>query len=271
MSTCILSVIKNERLYLDFWLSYHLHQGIGHIYLIEDIDSDSHKDITDRYPNDVTLLSADEVVTEQMMDSIPIMKAKGYSPQNTFFIGGLRRLQSEGKYDWCFTIDSDEFITFQSGYDISVVDEFKDYDAFILQWKNYNANGLIYTPDYTATPITEVYTEVCDDLPSDMVNIFHRCKSCRNLRTFSRNTYLTVHRPNTSVVKWCKTDFTTDNKIPSYDKVYIRHYITKSLEEYINKINKRGMFHPKHRKIEDFFTVYNPSMKGLEHMTNQFL
>lgn len=270
MNTCILTVIKNEHLYLDYWLSYHLAQGIGHIYVIEDIGSDSHKEISDRYPSTVTLWKAEDVLSQQAVERREKIISAGYSLQNTIFIQALFKLQKETDYDWCFCLDSDEFITFQDGYDISVVEEFGGYDAFILQWQNFNANGHIYTPDYSITPITEVYTEKCDDLKSDMVSIFHRCKSCRNLRTWKKSLYRSVHMPDKENSKWCKTDFTQDEN-PCYDKVYIRHYITKSLEEYIYKLTKRGMFHPKHRKIEDFFETYNPSMKGLEHMTKQFL
>ena len=49
MKNCILTVIKNEHEYLDEWIQYHLNLGIDYIFIFEDIDSDSHKKITDKY------------------------------------------------------------------------------------------------------------------------------------------------------------------------------------------------------------------------------
>ena len=43
--------------------------------------------------------------------------------------------------------------------------------------------------------------------------------------------------------------------------MYIRHYITKSFDEYLWKLNTRGMFYKHHRDINEFF-VYNPEMQN---------
>jgi hypothetical protein len=43
--------------------------------------------------------------------------------------------------------------------------------------------------------------------------------------------------------------------------MYIRHYITKSFDEYLWKLNTRGMFYKHHRDINEFF-VYNPEMRN---------
>lgn len=55
--------------------------------------------------------------------------------------------------------------------------------------------------------------------------------------------------------KWCKTNFSMDPLEVVYDKIYIRHYITKSFEEYCNKLYLRGQIIPVH-KLNDFF-VFN--------------
>lgn len=43
---------------------------------------------------------------------------------------------------------------------------------------------------------------------------------------------------------------------------YLKHYITKSLEEYLWKLYVRGMHcYDRHRRIDDFFQI-NPDMKN---------
>ena len=53
MTSCIFTVIKNEQEYLDEWIKYHLDLGVDHIFIFEDIDSESHKDITAKYDQNV--------------------------------------------------------------------------------------------------------------------------------------------------------------------------------------------------------------------------
>ena len=55
------------------------------------------------------------------------------------------------------------------------------------------------------------------------------------------------------------------------DKLYIRHYITRSFEEYWWKLKIRGMCYKTHRDINEFF-VYNPGMQNnaeIERLVNK--
>ena len=45
----VISLIKNEHLYLDEWLTHHLNLGIDEIFLYEDYGSKSHLDIVKPY------------------------------------------------------------------------------------------------------------------------------------------------------------------------------------------------------------------------------
>lgn len=55
MTSCIFTVIKNEHLYLEEWIRYHLDLGINHIFVFEDIDSETHRHITYKYGDKVSL------------------------------------------------------------------------------------------------------------------------------------------------------------------------------------------------------------------------
>ena len=45
----VISLIKNEHLYLDEWLTHYINLGVDKIFIIEDINSNSHKEICDKY------------------------------------------------------------------------------------------------------------------------------------------------------------------------------------------------------------------------------
>ena len=51
MKTCVITIIKDEQLYLDEWIAYHLKLGIDKIFIYEDINSSSHSSITSKYKN----------------------------------------------------------------------------------------------------------------------------------------------------------------------------------------------------------------------------
>ena len=68
-----------------------------------------------------------------------------------------------------------------------------------------------------------------------------------------------MHRPNDTVTNWCMTDFSQDYSRYLFDKIYLRHYITKSWEDYIIKLKVRGMFYRRHRTYDSFFNM-NPDM-----------
>lgn len=157
-------------------------------------------------------------------------------------------------YDWMFAIDCDEYITLNDNYTLDdIFNQFKNYDAVILRWQNYGANGLIYKPDYSKHGLIETYTQQIG-----YQSIDYTVKTLYNMHKYNNSFYCSMHRPQRSI-NWCMTDFSQDDTRYLFDKIYVRHYITKSWEEYVIKINLRGMFYPRHRKYDSFFEM-NPDM-----------
>jgi len=71
MSKVIVSMLKNEHLYLEEWVQYHFNLGIDYIFLFEDLDSKTHKEITDKYPkvflhNIIELFEGKEIYRENI-------------------------------------------------------------------------------------------------------------------------------------------------------------------------------------------------------------
>ena len=59
MKTCIFTVIKDEQEYIEDFIRYHINLGVDTLFVFEDIDSSSHKEITDNY-DQVSLHSVSE-------------------------------------------------------------------------------------------------------------------------------------------------------------------------------------------------------------------
>ena len=56
MNICICTLIKNEQEYLEDWLKYNINLGVDKIFIVEDIGSESHKSIIEKYSDNVEIL-----------------------------------------------------------------------------------------------------------------------------------------------------------------------------------------------------------------------
>ena len=252
MKTCICTIIKNEHQYLEEWIKYNLDLGIDHIFIFEDIDSETHKDITDKYDK-VSLACVDTILNEKEQKYVRVLKTQHrVSAQDLYFIKGLSYIQSKNVYDWCFVIDIDEFITCDS---LNVLEKYASYDAVIMSWKTYGSCGHITRPN--DGNVFENYPYKTNGFLTNK-RIFH-CKSCYNVKTFKPSFLGTVHQP-TDKCNWCRTDFSKDREELIFDNIYIRHYLSKSWQDYVEKRTKRGYFIGITR-TNDFYFNLNPEFK----------
>ena len=259
MTSCIFTVIKNEHEYLDEWIQYHLKLGINHIFIFEDYDSESHKDICDKYDKNVSLNNIFDILNNNDKKLVKQYKInKKCNSQDIYLKKGLSYLKRYSNfYDWCFVIDNDEFITLENNNLEDILSLYKDYDAIILSWKCYGANGLINKPDYSKQGIINTYiTEAKGYIPA--INPTVLTKTCFNLKKYREEYYWTNHQPSDKC-KFCRTNYSNNRNLKIYNNIYIKHYITKSWEEYFWKIKTRGYFIGKIKTFDFFFKV-NPDM-----------
>lgn len=241
---CICSFIKDEIEYLDEFLKYHIDLGIDHIFLFEDYNSLSHKEITDKYPDKVTLNNILNIFPENNISRL-INEKKCRQPK--YLQCGLTYLKQHTDFDWCLVIDTDEYLTLRGSNLTDILNSFKEHEAVTVSWQNYNANGHIFKPDYSRKAIQETYTQKCGTSKNDRIG-YTTVKLLFNLNLFNPCHAFNVHL----VCPVCKV-------LKNTDKLYLRHYITKSWEEYVWKLKTRGMFYPEHRDLDDFFDI-NPDL-----------
>lgn len=102
MNICISTIIKDEQLYLENWIKYHLNYGISKFILFEDKNSISHQEICDKFGDKVKLIKLWDVVTDYELtttqDGITDITWRCFY-----------RLYKD-KFDACLFIDPDEFL-----------------------------------------------------------------------------------------------------------------------------------------------------------------
>lgn len=254
--SCIITLVKNEHLYLKEWIEYHLNLGVEHIFVFEDIDSDSHKDITNLFGDKVTLNNIYSILNEANgRKALDLKKTKKRNVQHTYLKSALNYVKSLNKFEWCFVIDADEFLTLEKENDTldDIFSLYDKYDAFIMLWQCYGANGFLKKPDYKDKGVVETYTQASTQKIDEPQ---YRVKTCYRLTKYESDFYYNAHLPS-SVCNWCNTNHKKNELTATHSKIYIRHYITKSLEEYVWKRKTRGYLWGKTRLFDTFF-VFNP-------------
>lgn len=255
MKTGIYTVILNEQDYLEDWIRYHLELGVDALFIFEDMGSLSHKSICDKYDN-VILKPILSLFNDEEKDRIIQKKKDGKFVQSDYAHKGLNYIKNNHPdIDWCFSLDIDEYISPTEPFP-SLLERYNDYDAVMLYWLCFGASGHIRKPVYDK-PIWEIYTTPCGYFSGDWKNR-NITKMVYNMRKLQDKFIWGVH---TALCNWVRTDFSTKRSDPPcFDVIYIRHFITKSWEEFCTKLFKRGMFCGGYRKIDNFFEV-NPDLK----------
>lgn len=246
--TCsICTIIKDEVQYLDEWINYNLNKvGAEHIYIYEDLESESHKEITDKYKDKVTLFYIKDIMHDIDCEQ----------KQITTFNYFLKKYKD--KLDFVAFIDIDEFIDFDEDYSMEkLMNDFENYKGVYLYWKTYGANQQIYN-DKTKG-VLERFTTLGDTLIDD---------TCFDLKTVlntkKEGAQMKTHH---EVCDGVNTEFSYDLREKSYKKAWINHYFTKSWEEWVYRFAKRGDIVSGHRKLEQFFETN----KDMEHLKNKLV
>lgn len=138
---------------------------------------------------------------------------------------------------------------FEDGWDLNrLCEKYKDTPAIWLCWKIYGANGHIKRPE---GGVLENYTKPggrCDT--SNRWNIKSFVNIQRNKGLFN------LHQAFNGE----KTNGNNDPDGPlSYNKAWLNHYYTKSWEDYVDRMCKRGNMSNNYRTFDTFFQV-NPDM-----------
>lgn len=242
MENIICTIIKNEHKYLQEWIEYHLNLGFTHIYLFEDYGSKTHRYITDNYPN----------VTLSTFSDFGILKEEKQ-------LGCTRQLSLYNKFikdytdkaDWCAFIDCDEFISFSDGYNLQkITEEFADVNGIYICWQMYGASGLIYEESNKVQDRFKATNVLPEGEKSWSV------KSFINLKNNNYNEMTSAHH-GVNFVNTFKIE--TIRLIENYHKMFIKHYFTKSWQEWCNRWILRDESDFGNRTLDYFFEA-NPDM-----------
>lgn len=266
MDKCIIACIcKNEGKYIKEFIDYHFSIGFDQIIIGDNNDSDGedYKDLLSQYDN----------------NKMRILNLRGLEAQQIPF---YNYVVNSIDYDWCAFIDCDEFITFSEKCGIKDIHDFLSQNSIAkiygLNWMCYGDNGLI---EYDGRSCEERFKV---PMPFDFCfnyrfpENFH-IKSIVNKKAkcHFENPHFVIGDSETYSPSMKYKIIGPFNQNIDYDIAYIRHFYTKSLEEWVNhkipngnvtlkKINDKTP-----HTIAEYFKYNKVTPEKLEYLKKQNL
>lgn len=223
----ICAIAKNEELYIEEWIQYHLYLGFDHIYIYDNAEGNPLQDIPLWYMDKVTIVPY--LGRCQQMNAY-------YHFKYTYRI----------KHTWVAYIDVDEFIVLKRHESIhELLRTHCSHGALALNWVLFGSNGKeIYEP----FPVLQRFTKrqagvnehvkwiVCMNDLSHMVSPHHGVLHYGNARDCHENIVRGPYNPNGSDAIAC-----------------IHHYFTKSRQEFMYKCSRGRADIPEFRTVDGDF------------------
>lgn len=231
VSLCV--IVKNENKYLKEYVNHYLNLGFKKIYLYDnnDVDGENPKTVLNDYINK-------GYVVYHNYRGQKVCQIKAY---NDCY------LSYSNECDWIAFYDADEFIELNRHKNISsFISQYKfngdvKYNCILLNWICYGDNGHVY---YDNRPLSHRFTKPVETTTFINFNVplnsYHKSivKTGQTRLSFIDS----VHLPSGGNLKCCDVSgnsvISCNSHIHNSGEAYIKHYITKSLEEYIEKINR---------------------------------
>lgn len=268
MKTALCAIAKNENLYIREWVEYYMKLGFSNIILYDN--------------NNINGECFEEVINDYIESGfVKIINFRGkFVCQLTAYNDCFLRFKKD--FDWIAFFDCDEFLTFNNYSNINdflSLDKFNNFDVIVFNWKNYGDNDKIY---YENKPILERFT-----LPlNENLKTTYIFPENNHVKSIIRTSLEEVIFKNPHVTSSpCKTcnangkEVYSNNPFPSrfdHTIAYLKHFPTKTLEEYITIKMKRG--YPDQTPIQakrnltiDKFFKYNTRTKEKEELIQKLL
>jgi len=265
-TAAIVCIAKNEELYINEWIYYHLKLGFSKIFIYDNSDNNSLFHLNSLWNSFVVVIpfnNNNNLLKKENLKSTYL--------QNDAYNHYIKtHIRYKYLYKWVSFIDCDEFICLKKTTSIIDFLQSKHFESGVLtmNWWFFGSNNQL---NYSKRPILERFTKK-KSKPNEehkticvMKDLLPKFSGTGHL-PFSNGNYI---NSNGTIIK--KYDGKTSHNIrdipqgtysdpPCVNEIYLAHIFCKSKEEFENKIN-RGNSHINYdkslvnqkRTMQDFY------------------
>lgn len=248
----VCAIVKDEEIYLEEWIDYHLLIGFQHIFLIDNNDDDGLEDFLSSY------------ILNQHLTVINFRKIKHVQSQAYEYVS----IYYGENVKWMAFIDADEFFVLNKFKSIlDFLKEYESYPAVGVNWKMYGANGQI---KHLPGKVMERFLEPARGKHAEQFNrsiksivrpiLFNRIYDA-SFRYAHRWT-LPVYNERGERIKGVSHDISDEN-------IVLNHYYTKSYEEFSKRCNKGDvLYRDKESRDINLFFLFNEDLHVVKERMN---
>ena len=233
IKVCICTAGKNENKYIREFVEYYINFGVDKIFLYDNNDLDG-----ERF----------EVIINDYIKKglVKIMNWRGKKSPQLYIMNHCYN-QNYNQFGWLIFYDIDEFIflnKFKNIKNFLSQSKFKRCKIIQLNWVRYTDNNLIH---YANNSIIKRFSEKEKNARINNENSVIEIKSI--IRGYIPKLIITCAHRLTDKFKGCD-GFGRKSKLnfiktvrPDYKYYYIKHYYSKSLEEFIQKLKRSDIYY----------------------------
>jgi hypothetical protein len=269
LKVCLCTIGKKENLYASEFVEHYKKIGYDKIFIYDN--------------NDIGDERFEDVLNKQISSNfVQIINYRGYrgkrqSPQSDAFIDCYEK--NKNNYDWLSFFDFDEFLEINKNKNIKEYLNnkiFKKCANIKINWLMFSDNDLLY---YENIPLQKRFTT---PLYHDNANIIIKSTVRGNLKF---NYWRSMNNPHSSsnYLTACNsmgniTNPTTFYSSPfNHEYSYLKHYPTKTIQEYCNKMKKGRadlLIKIDNKTLENYFNYFfernKKTKKKIEYFKNSF-
>ena len=236
IQVALCAIAKNENLYIREWVEWYKNLGITKIFLYDnnDLDGEHFEEVINDYIQDGYV----QIINKRGIEKGLVYDKNGVNLQPACYCECYETYGAN--FDWMCFFDIDEFLTFKnSNLEIFLTNKkFEKAETILIPWETYDSNNQIY---YNNKPVQERFTHVSDIYKKYAVKSIVKCKKeiykDRNINCLI-HCFLTKNKSIYNISGKCiafnKDNWYSYNTIKTCD-VVLRHYKTKSAEEFIKR------------------------------------
>lgn len=260
MKTALIVIGRQENRYCREFIEHHLKVGIDHIFVLDNNrqGEDHFEDVLQDF------IDAGKVTIKDYRDRV-LVQFQAYTETYN---------RHRFEYDWIGIWDFDEFIDIRTG-DLESFLTDRQSNCVLINWECYGDNGLV---KYDDRPVMRRFKE---RLPIDLHVQYPDHVENEHIKCFIRGGLIDVkYTVNPHLPAGCGT-YETADRIPckasalqpfSDKTAVLRHYITKTAEEWVDKFRRGGCDRQCdmwQAQYYDRFFKYNERTKAKENILSR--
>ena len=269
MEIVVCAMAKNEHLYINEWVEHYINLGFDKIYIYDNDELDS--------PYIANFIN------QKLLDKCVIKNIRGQKRpklQHDIYTGFYHKY---GKtFSWCLFCDIDEFLFgIDDIHSYLSQKRFENVEQIRVKWKLFGDDDLI-TRDMSKKVVDTFKHEVKNSLNRNLVNLGNLEKQGKMIvkggldSVVIRSPHFASYSFRDNVIpsvlpsgKLCSSKVVIEEDY-SNENVYLHHYMTKSLDEFINqKLSRTDAVFGNTIPLDYYWRINKKTPNKLEYLRNK--